>query len=61
MTLKLTQDPQNNARKILIDRHRDEFNEIYRAERIRLGFNVRASKQEKIEKLKAEIAELEAK
>jgi hypothetical protein len=62
MTLKLSdKDAQNNARKILIERHKEEFAEIYRSERIRLGFNVRPTKQEKIQKLKAEIAELEAK
>lgn len=48
------------ARKTLLEKYRDEYNELYRSEVIRLGGNVRPSKQEKIEKLKAQLRELEA-
>ena len=48
------------ARRTLLEKYREEYNELYRAEVIRLGGKVRPSKQEKIEKLKAQLAELEA-
>lgn len=52
---------QNHARRILLEKYREEYNALYRAEVIRLGGKVRPSKEEKIEKLKAQLAELEAK
>ncbi|NBT46619.1 MAG: hypothetical protein EBT07_02200 [Actinobacteria bacterium] len=51
---------QNYARKELVKRHRKEFEEIYRAEVIRLGGKLRPTKEDKIKKLKELLAELEA-
>ena len=51
---------QNHARKVLLEKYRDEYNAIYRAEMIRLGGKPRPTKEEKIQMLKAQIAELEA-
>lgn len=51
---------QNNARRYLLQKYRKEYNEVYRAEVIRLGGKLAPTKEEKIEKLKAAIRELEA-
>jgi hypothetical protein len=51
---------QNYARKVLLEKYRDEYNAIYRAEMIRLGGKPRPTKEEKIQMLKTQIAELEA-
>jgi len=51
---------QNHARKVLVERHRAEYEEIYRAEVLRLGGKLRLTKQEKIARLQAQIAKLEA-
>lgn len=51
---------QSRARVELIKRHRAEYDEIYRAEMIRLGGKPKPTTQEKIQKLKEELAKLES-
>lgn len=51
---------QNYARKYLLNKYRKEYNEVYRAEVIRLGGKLAPTKEEMIAKLQAKIAELEA-
>ena len=51
---------QNYARKFIVAKYRKEYNELYRAEVIRLGGKLAPTKEEKIEKLKAAIRDLEA-
>jgi ClpP class serine protease len=51
---------QNHARKVLLEKYRDEYNAIYRAEMIRLGGRPRPTKEEKIQMLKEQIEKLEA-
>lgn len=51
---------QSHARVELIKRHRAEYDEIYRAEMIRLGGKPKPTTQEKIQKLKEELAKLES-
>lgn len=60
MATNVNVQAQNYARKMLVQRHRAEYDEIYRAEVIRLGGKLAPTKAEKIAKLKAQIAELEA-
>jgi hypothetical protein len=50
---------QNYARKELIRRHRAEWEEIYRAEMIRLGGKPKPTIAEKIDALRGQIAQLE--
>lgn len=50
---------QNYARKYIVKKYRQEYDMIYRAEVIRLGGKLAPTKEEKIEKLKAAIRQLE--
>ena len=51
---------QSYARVELIKRHRAEYDELYRAKMIELGGTPKPTTQEKIEKLKQELAKLQA-
>jgi hypothetical protein len=50
---------QSHARKELLKRHRKEYDEIYRAEMIRLGGNPKPTVEEKILLLQDKINELQ--
>lgn len=49
---------QDYARKELIKRHRKEYDELYRAEMLRLGGTPRPSKEDKVRALEAELVRL---
>lgn len=51
---------QGEARKYLVKKYRSEYDAIYRSHVLALGGKVKPTTAERIEHLKAQIAELEA-
>jgi hypothetical protein len=49
---------QNLARRELMRRHRDEYQELYRSNVLQMGGSVRPSKEQRIAALEKQIAEL---